>query len=97
MQSGVVCSLRSEACRSASAWLEAVPTAFPLRLSDGDFRAALRRRLGESNLPQGSPAAPCFCKAQIGSTDAEHALTCHAPNALRVLRHDEIVDAVGLP
>jgi hypothetical protein len=82
--------LRSVACRSASAWLEAVPTAFPLRLSDGDFWAALRRRLGESNLPQGAPAAPCFCKALIGSTDAEHALTCHAPNALRVLRHDEI-------
>jgi hypothetical protein len=86
--------LRSVACRSASAWLEAVPTAFPLRHSDGDFWAALRRRLGESNLPQGAPAAPCFCKALIGSTDAEHALTCHAPNALRVLRHDEIVDVV---
>jgi hypothetical protein len=86
--------LRSLACRSASAWLEAVPAAFPLRLSDGDFRAALRRLLGESNLPQGARAAPCFCRALIGSTDAEYALTCHAPNALRVLHHDEIVDVV---
>jgi hypothetical protein len=33
--------LGSVACRSASAWLKAVPTAFPLWLSDGDFRAAL--------------------------------------------------------
>jgi hypothetical protein len=34
--------LRSIACRLASAWLEAQPTAYPLRLSDGDFGAALR-------------------------------------------------------
>jgi hypothetical protein len=49
--------LRSMACRSASAWLEAVPTAFPLRLSDGDFRAALCWRLGESNLQHRLPPA----------------------------------------
>jgi hypothetical protein len=43
--------LRSIACRSASTWLEALPTTYPLRLSDGDFRAALRWRLREPNLP----------------------------------------------
>jgi hypothetical protein len=43
--------LRSVACRSASAWLEALPTAYSLRLSDGDFRAALQRHLGSPNSP----------------------------------------------
>jgi hypothetical protein len=65
-----------------------------LRLSDGDFRAALRRRLGEPNLPHGARDAPCYCGTMLRSTNAEHALTCCAPHKLRVLRHDEIVDVV---
>jgi hypothetical protein len=85
---------RSVACRAASAWLETLPTAPPLRLDDGAFRAALRRRLGECNLPSGSPDATCFCRTSLRATDAEHALTCRSPNALRVLRHDDIVDVV---
>jgi hypothetical protein len=30
---------------------------FPLRLSDGDFRASLRWRLGDTDLPHGAPAS----------------------------------------
>jgi hypothetical protein len=90
----VLSRLRSVACRAASAWLETLPTAPPLRLDDGAFRAALRRRLGESNLPSGSPDATCFYRTSLRATDAEHALTCRSPNALRVLRHDDIVDVV---
>jgi hypothetical protein len=86
--------LRSVACRAASAWLETLPTAPPLRLDDGAFRAALHCRNSESNLPSGSPDAACFCGTCLSATDAEHALTCHSPNALRVLRHDDIMDVV---
>jgi hypothetical protein len=90
----VLSRLRSVACRAASAWLETLPTAPPLRLDDGALRAALRRRLGESNLPSGSPDATCFCMTSLSTTDADHVLKCRSPNALRVLRHDDIVDVV---
>jgi hypothetical protein len=90
----VLSRLCSVACRAASAWLETLPTAPPLCLDNGAFRAALHRRLGESNLPSGSPDATCFCPTSLRATDAKHALTCRSPNALRVLRHDDIVDVV---
>jgi hypothetical protein len=88
--------LRSVACRAGSAWLETLPTAPPLRLDDGAFRAALRRRLGESNVPSGSPDATCFCRTSLRATDAQHALTRRSPNALRVLRHDDMVDVLHM-
>lgn len=56
----VLARLCSIACRAALAWLETLPMAPPLRLDDGAFRAALRRRLGKSNLPSSSPDAVCF-------------------------------------
>jgi hypothetical protein len=90
----VLSRLRSVACRAAPAWLETLPTTPLLRLDDGAFRTALPCCLGESNLPSGSPDATCFCRTSLSATDAEHALTCRSPNALCVLRHDDIVDVV---
>jgi hypothetical protein len=52
-----------------------LPTAPPLRLDDGAFQAALRRRLSKPNLPAHSPGAACFCGTRLSTTDAKHALT----------------------
>jgi hypothetical protein len=84
--------LRSLAYRVASAWLEAVPTTCTLRLSYGDFQAALCRRLSKSNLPEGAPAASCralLLRSPRQLYGYQASLTCLAPHALRVLRHDE--------
>jgi hypothetical protein len=68
------------------------PTPPPLCLDDGAFYAALRLRLGEFSLPSGSQDAACFCGARLSGTDAKQALSCRFPNALRVLRNDDIGD-----
>jgi hypothetical protein len=52
--------LRSVASPCASAWLKALPAASSLNLSDSEFRAALRRRLGLPTLPGGAPTITCF-------------------------------------
>jgi hypothetical protein len=54
----------------------------------------MRQRLGLPNLPRGTPIVTCFCGAPLASTDSEHAHSCPIPNALRVLRHDNIVEVV---
>jgi hypothetical protein len=86
--------LRSVASPGASAWLEALPAARCLTLSDPEFRAAMRRRLGLPSLPRGAPTVTCFCGAPLSATDTEHAHTCPTPSALRVLRHDNLVEVV---
>jgi hypothetical protein len=84
---------RGQPC--ASAWLEALPAARSLTLSDSEFRAALRRRLGLPILPRGAPSVTCFCCKPLTATDSEHDHTCPTTNALRVLRHDELVEVVS--
>jgi hypothetical protein len=86
--------LRSVASPCASAWLEALPAARSLTLSDSEFRAALCRRLGLPTLPRGAPTVTCFCGKALAATDSEHAHTCPTPNALRVLGHDKLVEVV---
>jgi hypothetical protein len=58
------------------------------------FRAALHRRLGLPTLPRGAPTVTCFCGKALAATDSEHAHTCPTPNALCVLRHDELIKVV---
>jgi hypothetical protein len=86
--------LQSIAGKGASAWLEILPTARCLMLSNGDFSLAMQRRLGFPNLPRGAPTVTCFCGVPLASTDSEHAHTCSTPNALSVLRHDNILEVV---
>jgi hypothetical protein len=86
--------LRSVASPCASAWLEALPAARSLTLSDSEFRAALSRRLGLLTLPHGAPTVTCFCGKALAAIDSEHAHTCPTPNVLRVLRHDKLVEVV---
>jgi hypothetical protein len=74
--------------------LEALPAARSITLSDSEFRAALRRRLGLPTLFRGTPNITCFCCKALAATDSEHAHTCHTPNALRVLRHNEFIEVV---
>jgi hypothetical protein len=62
-------------------------------LSDGGFRLAMGRRLGLSDLPRGHPHSHLFLWRPW--PDSEHAHTCTAPSAMRVLRHDNIVEVVG--
>jgi hypothetical protein len=64
------------------------PQPHPLRLR------VPRRRLRLPNLPRGAPTVTCFCGKALATTDSEHAHTCPTPNALRVLRHDELVEVV---
>jgi hypothetical protein len=80
--------LRSVASPCASAWLEALPAARSLTLSDSEFPVALRKRLRLPTLPHGAPTITCFCGKAPAATDSVHAHTCPTPNVLRVLRHD---------
>jgi hypothetical protein len=78
----------------ASVWLEAIPAARSLTLSDSEFLAALRRRLRLPTLPRGAPAVTCFYSKALAATDSEHAHAYFNPNALLVLCQDELIEVV---
>ncbi len=84
--------LRSCASRPASIWLDTLPTAPSLCLSDSAFACGLRHRLGLSHMPCNAPGVQCFCghSMQAGSTD--HAMTCSTLSGAKTLRHDIIKD-----
>jgi len=80
--------LHSVGCSQAGAWLEALPTHPALTLRNGPFRAALRRRLGESTVPPAPPGLECYCGTDLHAATAEHLLSCRAVNRLWTMRHD---------
>ena len=83
--------LRSVACRSSGAWLDALPVAPTLRLSDGHFRSAMQLRLGLLQMLDAAVGLPCGCKHMLQETDAEHALLCDLLSGAGTLRHDILV------
>ena len=57
--------LRSVSCRPASAFLDALPVAPTLRLSDRDFRSALQLRLGLLEVLSAAIELTCGCKRKL--------------------------------
>jgi hypothetical protein len=86
--------LRSCSCRSASVWMDTLPTSPALRLSNADFICAMRHRLGLTQMPANAPSVQCFCKTQVRPGNIDHAMTCTALNGAMTLRHDIIKDTV---
>jgi hypothetical protein len=82
--------MRSVACGAASAWLSAVPYSAPLQLSDADFVASGRHRLG-LGVPSTVPAPPCLCRGGDAGTP-DHAMVCRT-NAMMIMRHNILASA----
>jgi hypothetical protein len=53
--------LRSCASRPASIFLDTLPMAAPLTISDAAFASGMRHRLGLSQMPPGAPMVACDC------------------------------------
>ena len=86
-----VARLRSVACRASGAWLDALPVAPTLRLSDSHFRSAMQLRLGLLQMLAAAVGLSCGCKRVLQATDAEHALLCDLLSGAGTLRHDILV------
>ena len=86
--------LRSASCHAASAWLTAKPMCPRLTMSDSTIRAAVRRRLGMSAVPNATPHAQCGCGKRAADLGPEHALNCKCVWTLVVRRHDDIARAI---
>ena len=80
--------LRSCACREASIWLDTLPTASFLQLSDADFRIGLRLGLGLSQYPANAPQTTCFCGAVLRASNIDHAMRCTSLRGSTTLRHN---------
>ena len=83
--------MRSVASGPSSAWLEAVPAAAHLRLSNAAFLAAARHRLGLA-MPLMAAAPACDCGHEDAASP-DHAHVCNATKGLRTSRHDQQVNA----
>jgi hypothetical protein len=86
--------LRSCSCRSASIWIDTLPTSPALRLCNADFVSAMRHRLGLTQMPANAPGVQCFCKTHIQPGNIDHAMTCSTLSGAMTLRHDIIKDTV---
>jgi hypothetical protein len=86
--------LRSASCHAASAWLTAKPVCPRLVLANSAFRAAVRRRLCMSAMPNAAPHARCGCGKPVAELGPEHALNCKCVWTLVIKRHDDIARAV---
>jgi hypothetical protein len=84
--------LRSCACGPASMWIDALPVAPTLQLSDADFIFAGRHRLGAAYMPANAPAVQCFCKEQVQTGNKDHPMTCDTISGVRTMRHNIITD-----
>ena len=83
--------LRSVACRASGAWLDALPVAPTLRLSDRHFRSAMQLRLGLLQMRSDAVGRTCGCNRVLQATDAEHALLCKLHSGACTMRHDILV------
>eukprot|EP00733_Pompholyxophrys_punicea_P000610 Pompholyxophrys_punicea_v1_NODE_188_length_2887_cov_6.109463.p2 type:complete len:269 gc:universal NODE_188_length_2887_cov_6.109463:964-158(-) len=71
----------------SGAWLQTLPVTSELRLSDREFRCALRLRLGLS--PNPAPALPPLCICGHEVSRPSHYVACHAlKRTLLTTRHD---------
>jgi hypothetical protein len=80
-------------CRPAGAWIEALPVSGALTLSDGDFRSAMRHRLGLTHLPANAPGVRCTCGRVMQAGDTDHAMSCSSQAGGMQLRHEIIANA----
>ena len=76
------------ACRQSAIWLDTLPMAPALQLSDADFICALRHRLGITQLPANAVGYTCWCDFQLQANDTDHAMACPALSGGMTLRHD---------
>ena len=82
--------MHSCACRPASIWLDTLPTSPFLQLSNGDFVAAMRHRLGMTHLPANAPGVRCSCGRFMQPNDTDHAMTCKSLCGEMTMRHNMI-------
>lgn len=85
--------LASCASRNAGAWITVVPTSSEVRLSDTEYRQAMRLRLG---LPvaEGLPVR-CFCDADM-RRDSSHYYSCgQLKRSAITTRHDRVVQCLA--
>jgi hypothetical protein len=79
-------------CRAASAWIDTLPTAPALRMSNADFVCAMRHRLGLTHMPANAPGVQCSCGQFMQPNDVDHAMTCKSQCGAMQLRHEIIKD-----
>lgn len=84
--------LRSCACRTASMWLDAVPTAHALVLTDSDFVYAARYRMGAPYLPTDHPPVTCWCGIALSPGNPDHAVHCNTASGSMTLRHNLLLE-----
>ena len=83
-----VARLNGCACRAASIWLDTLPWSAALQLTDADFIASLRHRLGLTHAPANAPGVRCSCGRYMAPGDIDHAMTCTSLRGVMTLRHD---------
>ena len=80
--------LRGVACRSASVWLDALPTTRAHTMSDEQFRCAARLRLGLPQGPFNAVDVRCDCNLTLKKDDLDHPLTCLKRSGTKTMRHN---------
>ena len=87
--------LRSVACSSSAAFLNALPVVPATRLGDDDFRTHARLRLG---LGMATNAQLPACSCHIGDTsEVEHPLVCNHTKGDAKMRHDLVTRPCAWP
>ena len=84
--------LRSCTSRASSAWIDTLPMSPALCLTNGDFRTALRLRLGLPLMPEVATAVTCFCGDDIGPGDIDHAMACSILSGAKHMRHRILIE-----
>jgi hypothetical protein len=80
--------IRSCACRASAIWADTLPTSSAYEMTDGEFRSALRHRLGLSSMPANAPGVQCFCGRRLDAHTTDHAMVCKSLSGAMTLRHD---------
>ena len=57
-------------------------------MTDGDFRSAMRHRLGLSTMPANAPGGQCYCGRRLEANTTDHAMICTSLSGAMTLRHD---------
>jgi hypothetical protein len=81
------------ACRPSSIWLDTLPVSPFLQLSNGDFVAAMRHRLGMTHLAANAPGVKCLCGRFLQPNDTDHAMTCKSLCGAMTMRHNLLTES----